>query len=118
MSADSAFLDEGRRRLAEKDWVGAIQSLSWAKDAEPLDPRPWLALIEAYEAAAAAESEPDLLQQAWNVCRDLRDRALAMSAEQQGAFRAAFVRVRDKLIAARATGWTPPLPKSEVWKTE
>ena len=113
---DPAFLDEGRRRLAEKDWVGAIQSLSWAKDAAPSDPRPWLALIEAYEAAAAAESEPDLLQQAWNVCRDLRDRKIPMSAADQSAFRDAFVRVRDKVVAARASGWTPPLPKSEVWK--
>ncbi|HUD71508.1 MAG TPA: hypothetical protein VMQ62_06060 [Dongiaceae bacterium] len=113
---DSAFLDEGRRRLEEKDWVGAIQSLSWAKDADPSDPRAWLALIETYEAAAAAESEPDLLQQAWNVCRDLRDRRLAMNAADQTAFRDAFIRVRDKLVAARAGGWTPPLPRSEVWK--
>jgi len=113
---DSAFLEEGRRLVLEGDWVGAIQSLSWAKDADPSDPRPWLALIEAYEAAAAAESEPDLLQQAWNVCRDLRDRRLAMPPHLQTAFLQAFVRVRDNLVAARAAGWTPPLPREEVWK--
>jgi hypothetical protein len=112
----SAFLEEGRRLVREGDWVAAIQSLSWAKDADPADPHPWIALIEAYETAAAAESEPDLLQQAWNVCRDLRDRRLAMPPEEQAAFYAAFVRVRDKLIAARASGWTPPLPKDQVWK--
>ena len=115
---EPAFLDEGRRRLEEKDWVGAIQSLSWAKDADPSDPRAWLALIEAYEAAAEAESEPDLLQQAWNVCRDLRDRRLPMSAADQAIFRAAFIRVRDKVTAALAGGWKPPLPRSEVWKEE
>jgi len=113
---ESAFLAEGRRLVADGDWVGAIQQLSWAKDADPADPRPWLALIDAYEAAAAAEREPDLLQQAWNVCRDLRDRRLSMPADQQASFRAAFIRVRDKVIAARATGWTPPLSREEVWK--
>jgi hypothetical protein len=39
-----------------------------------------------------------------------------MPPEEQAAFYAAFVRVRDKLIAARASGWTPPLPKDQVWK--
>ena len=113
---ESAFLEEGRRLVLEGDWVGAIQSLSWAKDADPADPGPWLALIEAYEAAAAAESEPDLLQQAWNVCRDLRDRRLTMPPDLQAEFLRAFVRVRDKLVAARAAGWTPPLSREEVWK--
>jgi len=110
----SAFYDEGLRQLAEQDWVGAIRSLSWAKDADPLDAQPWLALIGAYETAAAAEDEPDLLQQAFNVCRDLRDRRLPMSAADQRAFRDAFVRVRDKVVAARATGWTPPPPKERM----
>jgi hypothetical protein len=114
--AESAFLAEGRRLVADGDWVGAIQQLSWAKDADPTDPRPWLALIDAYEAAAAAEREPDLLQQAWNVCRDLRNRRLPMPPDHQASFRAAFIRVRDKVIAARASGWTPPLPREEVWK--
>jgi hypothetical protein len=113
---ESAFLQEGRRLVASADWVGGIQQLSWAKDADPADPRPWLALIEAYEAAAAAESEPDLLQQAWNVCRDLRDRRLPMPPDLQTGFRAAFVRVRDKLIAARDAGWTPPPSREDVWK--
>ena len=110
----SAFYDEGLRLLAERDWVGAIRSLSWAKDADPLQARPWLVLIEAYETAAAAEDEPDLLQQAWNVCRDLRDRRLPMSDAEQRAFFAAFVRVRDKVVAARADGWTPPPPQEKM----
>jgi hypothetical protein len=37
-----------------------------------------------------------------------------MSAEQRAAFRAAFVRVRDRIVAARASGWTPPLPKEKI----
>ncbi|HYV84693.1 MAG TPA: hypothetical protein VFB49_02180 [Patescibacteria group bacterium] len=110
----SAFYDEGLRLLEEQDWVGAIRSLSWAKDAEPGVARPWLALIGAYETAAAAEDEPDLLQQAFNVCRDLRDRRLPMSDEERRAFYEAFVRVRDKVVAARATGWTPPPPKERM----
>jgi len=64
-------------------------------------------VIEAYERCAAAEAEPDVLQQAWNVCRDLRDRKLPMSPAHQEIFRAAFVRVRDGIIAARNAGWTP-----------
>jgi hypothetical protein len=110
----SGFYDEGLRLLAEQDWVGAIRSLSWAKDAEPGVVRPWLALIGAYETAAAAEEEPDLLQQAFNVCRDLRDRRMPMSAAEQREFHDAFVRVRDKVVAARATGWTPPPPKERM----
>jgi hypothetical protein len=37
-----------------------------------------------------------------------------MSAAEQRAFRDAFVRVRDKVVAARATGWTPPPPKERM----
>jgi hypothetical protein len=110
----SAYLDEGQRHLEAGDWVEAIQSLAWARDAEPANPEPYLALIEAYERAAEAEREPDLLQQAFNVCRDLRDRRLAMSAERQGQFFQAFLRVRDKVVAAKRSGWSPPPPKEQV----
>ena len=110
----SAYLDEGRRHLEAGDWVEAIQSLVWARDAEPANPEPYLALIEAYERASAAERELDLLQQAFNVCRDLRDRRLAMSPERQVDFYHAFVRVRDKVVAARRSGWSPPPPKEQV----
>ena len=37
-----------------------------------------------------------------------------MSPVQQEMFRAAFVRVRDGIIAARNAGWTPPPPKEQV----
>lgn len=110
----NVYLDEGRARLREGDWVEAIQSLGWAKDVEPANAAVYLTLIEAYEAAAAAEQEPDLLQQAFNVCRDLRDRRLPMDPGQQGDFLEAFVRVRDKVVAARRSGWTPPPPKERV----
>jgi hypothetical protein len=110
----NAYFDEGQRLLQEGDWVGAIQSLGWAKDVEPDSVPVFLTLIAAYESAAAAEEEPDLLQQAFNVCRDLRDRRLPMSHDEQAGFYATFVRVRDKVIAARAAGWTPPPPKERV----
>jgi hypothetical protein len=110
----NAFYDEGLRQLRERDWAGAIRSLAWAKEAEPGSPRVWLSLIEAYEAAADAETEPDLLQQAFNVCRDLRDRRLPMTPEEQRDFFVAFVRVRDRLVAALASGWTPPPPREQV----
>ena len=106
------YYDEGLRLLRSGDWVESIRTLGWAKDAEPGNPAVFLALIEAYETAAESEKEPDLLQQAFNVCRDLRDRRLPASTPQQAAFFDAFVRIRDKLIAARAAGWTPPPPKS------
>lgn len=110
----TAYFDEGRRLLTEGDWAAAIDRLRWAKDAEPDSVPVFLALIDAYEKAAAAESEPDLLQQAFNVCRDLRDRRLPMDRAQQAAFYEAFVRVRDQVVSARASGWTPPPPKERV----
>ena len=113
----NVYFDEGKRHLEEKDWVEAIRTLAWAKDIEPDSVSIYLALIEAYELAAEAEKEPDLLQQAFNACRDLRDRGLPMSAEEQKIFYDAFVRVRDAVVVARRTGWTPPLPKEEVWKS-
>jgi hypothetical protein len=113
----NAWLDEGLRALAEGDWSEAINGLRWAGDADPGNARILLALIDAYEQAAAAEGDPDLVLQAWNVCRALRDRNLPMSDEERGAFRAAFVRIRDAVIAARASGWTPPLSKEEVHRT-
>jgi hypothetical protein len=113
----NAWLDEGLRALAEGDWSEAINGLRWASDAEPKNPRILLALIEAYERAAAAEGDPDLVQQAWNVCRALRDRNLAMTDEDRAVFRTTFARVRDAIVAARAGGWSPPLPKEEVHRT-
>ncbi len=110
----SAYLEEGLRHLEAGDWVEAIQSLAWARDAEPGSPETYLAMIDAYERAAEAERAPDLLQQAFNVCRDLRDRRLPMSPERQAGFHRAFVRVRDKVVAARRSGWTPPPPKEQV----
>ncbi len=112
----NVYFAEGQRHLQERDWVEAIRTLAWAKDIEPDRADIFLALIEAYEMAATAEKEPDLLQQAFNACRDLRDRRLPMTADQQTAFYNAFVRVRDAVVAARKSGWTPPLPKEEVWK--
>lgn len=114
---ENAYFEEGRRLLRENDWVEAIRALGWAKDVEPDRPAVYLALIEAYEVAAREEKEPDLLQQAFNACRDLRDRRLPMTADEQESFYHLFVRVRDAVVAARKTGWTPPLPKEEVWKT-
>lgn len=114
---NNAWLDEGLRSLAEGDWSEAINGLRWASDAEPGNPRILLALIDAYERAAAAEGDPDLVLQAWNVCRALRDRNLPMSEEERAHFRVAFVRVRDAVIAARADGWTPPPSKEEVHRT-
>ena len=108
------YHEEGLRLLRAGDWVESIRTLGWAKDAEPDNPAIFLALIEAYETAAESEKEPDLLQQAFNVCRDLRDRKLPASGEEQAAFFSAFVRIRDKLIMARASGWTPPPPKERV----
>ena len=110
----NVYFDEGRDRLRARDWAEAIATLVWARDIEPERAAIYLALIEAYEAAAAAEREPDLLQQAFNVCRDLRDRRLPMSPGEQAAFHAAFVRVRDGVIAARRDGWSPPPPKEQV----
>jgi hypothetical protein len=110
----NAYFDEGLRQIVEKNWVEAIQSLAWSKDIDPLHAETYLALIEAYEKCAEAEAEPDVLQQAFNVCRDLRDRRLPMTAEQQARFFAAFVRVRDKIVEARRAGWTPPPPKEQV----
>ena len=110
----NAFIEEGRRRLSEGDWSGAIDALRWAKDADPSSAAVYLELVEAYETAADAEGEPDLTQQAFNVCRDLRDKKLPMDPSQQARFYGAFVRIRDKLIAARAAGWTPPLPKERI----
>jgi hypothetical protein len=110
----NSWLDEGRRALEEGDWAAAINGLRWASDAEPQNAGILLLLIEAYERAAATEDDPDLAQQAWNVCRALRDRALPMSPEERAAFRAAFVRVRERIVAARASGWTPPLPKEKI----
>ncbi len=108
------YLVEGLKRLDEGDWVEAIRSLGWAKDVEPDVAGVYLALIGAYEKAARAEEEPDLLQQAWNVCRDLRDRNLPMTRDQQVLFHDAFVRVRDQVIAARRAGWSPPPPKEKM----
>lgn len=114
---ENVYLEEGRRLLRENDWVEAIRALGWAKDVEPDRAAVYLALIEAYEIAAREEHEPDLLQQAFNACRDLRDRRLPMSAGEQASFYQAFVRVRDAVVAARASGWSPPPPKEEVWKS-
>jgi hypothetical protein len=111
---ENLYFVEGLKRLGEGDWVEAIRSLGWAKDVAPDDPAVYLALIEAYEKAAHAEGEPDLLQQAWNVCRDLRDRRLRMTPGQQAAFYDAFVSARDKVIAARRAGWSPPPPKEKI----
>ena len=116
----NTYLAEGQRLLREGDYVEAIRSLAWAHDVEPDDVTTFLALIEAYEKCAEAErsndieKSGDLLQQAFNVCRDLRDRRLPMAAAQQEAFFRAFVRVRDGLIAARRAGWSPPPPKDQV----
>ncbi|MFQ5877804.1 MAG: hypothetical protein ACE5JH_08990 [Acidobacteriota bacterium] len=110
----NAYLGEGLRLLRAGDWVEAIRSLAWARDTEPEEAEVYLALIDAYERGADAENEPDLLQQAFNVCRDLRDRRLPMSEGQRRAFYDAFVRVRGKIVAARARGWTPPPPKEKV----
>lgn len=110
----NSWFEEGRRALEEGDWSAAINGLRWAGDAEPDNAAIFLLLIEAYERAAEAEDDPDLAQQAWNVCRALRDRALSMSADDRAAFRAAFVRVRERVVAARAAGWTPPLPKEKM----
>jgi hypothetical protein len=112
----NTYLDEGQRLLRENDWVEAIRTLGWAKNVEPDRAAIYLALIEAYEGAAREANEPDLLQQAFNVCRDLRDRHLPMTPEQQASFFQTFVRVRDAVIEARRSGWEPPLPKEEVWK--
>jgi hypothetical protein len=113
----NAWLDEGMRSLLAGDWSEAINNLRWASDAEPANPRILLALIDAYERAAAAEGDPDLVQQAWNVCRALRDRNLPLADEERAAFRAAFVRVRDAIASARASGWSPPPSKEEVHRT-
>ena len=114
---ENLYFEEGRRLLRENDWVEAIRALGWAKDIEPDRAAVYLALIEAYEIAAREEKEPDLLQQAFNACRDLRDRRLPMSAGEQASFYHTFVRVRDAVAAARKTGWSPPPPKEEVWKS-
>jgi hypothetical protein len=113
----NAWLDEGLRSLAAGDWSEAINNLRWAGDAEPQNPSIHLALIDAYERAAASEGDPDLLQQAWNACRALRDRNLPLTEEQRAAFRATFVRVRDAIVSARGSGWTPPPSKEEVHRT-
>jgi len=113
----NAWLDEGLRALAEGDWSEAINGLRWASDAEPGNALILLSLIDAYERSAAVEGDADLLQQAWNVCRALRDRNLPMSEEEREHFRAAFVRVRDAIVAARAGGWSPPPSKEEVHGT-
>ena len=110
----NVYLDEGERYAREGKWAEAINALSWAHDVDPGRVETYLLLIETYERSAEAEKEPDLLQQAFNVCRDLRDRRLPMKAEQQEIFYGAFVRVRDKVIAARRAGWTPPPPKEQV----
>ncbi len=108
----NVYYDEGCRLLRDGDWVEAIRALAWSRDIAHTET--YLALIESYERCAAAEAEPDVLQQAWNVCRDLRDRKLPMSPDQQAAFRATFVRVRDGIVAARNAGWAPPPPKEQV----
>jgi hypothetical protein len=110
----NAFLEEGLRLLRAGDWVEAIRSLAWARDIEPERAEVYLALIEGYERCAQAEKEPDVLQQAFNVCRDLRDRRLPMTPDQAAAFYDAFVRVRAQIAAARRAGWTPPPPKEQV----
>jgi hypothetical protein len=110
----NAHLPEGLRCLEERDWVEAIRNLTWAHDIDPKNVPIYLTLIDAFERCAEAEREPDVLQQAFNVCRDLRDRNLPMSPAQQRRFYEAFVRVRDKIISARRTGWTPPPAKEQV----
>ena len=116
----NAYLAEGQRLMHEGDYAEAIRSLAWAHDVEPDDVATFLTLIEAYEKCAEAEkgNDPeksgDLLQQAFNVCRDLRDRRLPMAPGQQAEFFHAFVRVRDGLTAARRAGWTPPPPKEQA----
>ena len=111
---ENHYLALGQQHLSAGDWVEAIRALAWAKDIEPDRAAIYLALIDAYEKAAEAEGEPDLLHQAFNVCRDLRDRRLPMTAEQRGDFYRAFIRIRDSVIAARRTGWRPPPPKERV----
>jgi hypothetical protein len=110
----NAYLTEGLRFFEEGDWVEAIRNLTWAHDIDPDSVPVCLALIDAYERCAEAEREPDVLQQAFNVCRDLRDRHRPMSPEQQRRFYEAFVRVRDGIVSARRAGWTPPPPKEQV----
>ena len=110
----NAYLTEGLRFFEEGDWVEAIRNLTWAHDIHPDSVPIYLALIDAYERCAEAEREPDVLQQAFNVCRDLRDRHLPMSPEQQRRFYEAFVHVRDGIVSARRAGWTPPPPKEQV----
>jgi hypothetical protein len=116
----NAYFDEGRAHLRAGDWVEAIRSLAWSHDVDPRHVETYLALIEAYERCAEAERSADadkaadLLQQSFNVCRDLRDRRLPMTAEQQAAFHRTFVRVRDAVVSARRAGWTPPPPKDQV----
>ncbi len=110
----NVYFDEGRRHLSEGRWIEAIQALAWSHDVDPGHLDTYLALIEAYERCSEAEAAPDVLQQAFNVCRDLRDRRLPMTAGQRAAFHETFVRVRDKVVAARRAGWTPPPPKELV----
>ncbi len=108
------YIAEGQRALEEGDWVQALRSLSWAHDIAPDDVEVYITLIEAYERCASAEKSPDVLQQAFNVCRELRDRRLTMSPVQQRRFYDAFVRVRDGVVEAGRKGWTPPPPKERV----
>ncbi|MCZ6696555.1 MAG: hypothetical protein O7A63_08460 [Acidobacteria bacterium] len=110
----NSYLAEGRRALEENDWVQALRSLSWAHDVDPDDVEVYLTLIESYERCASVEDSPDVLQQAFNVCRELRDRRLTMTPAEQRRFYDAFVRVRDGIVEAGRKGWSPPPPKERV----
>ena len=113
-AAPNRYLEEGLRLMERGDWVEAIQALTWARDIEPGRAEVYLSIIEAYERCAEAEREPDVLQQAFNVCRDLRDRRLPMTRAQAAGFYETFVRVQAGIVAARRAGWTPPPPKEQV----
>jgi hypothetical protein len=90
--------------------VEAIRSALRTLDKDPKRPDPYLDLIDAYEKCAAKESEPELLEQAGFVIRDVKQ--LRMTEDQKRRLAELEERVAATLHRIRETTSHPPDPPS------
>jgi len=79
--------------------VEAIRKSLRTLDASPGNPGAYLDLIQAYLNCAQKESEPELLDQATFVIRDVRK--LSLTDEQSARLAALETEVRDSLLRLR-----------------
>ena len=91
-----------RSRVVFDPLVEAIRSALRALDANPRSISHYLTLIEAYEACADKEGEPELLEQAGHALRDAKK--LPMTDEEEQRLADVEIRVAATLARLRPAG--------------